>query len=53
MCTLQHSTSETTPSQKNMRMILSDYEAMDISFCNIWGHVHASAHGCTETEIYV
>jgi len=36
--TLQHSTSETTPSQKyhvNMGMILGDCEAMDVSCCDI------------------
>jgi hypothetical protein len=54
--TLQHSTSETTPSQKyhvNMGMILRDCEAMDVSCCDIRGHVHASMHWCTETETYV
>jgi hypothetical protein len=56
MNTLQHSTSDITPSQKylvNMGTILSDYKAMDVSCCYIWGHVHASMHGCTETETYV
>lgn len=28
-----------------IRVILSDCEAMDVSCCDIWGHVHASTHG--------